>query len=184
MVKSRNKILRLYQEDASGRLLFKRGDTRTLKELRAIFYERVLRRREQRRKGLSFRIDIKHPIKRLPRRSFMGQLLLDKRKFRFFYGNMREYQLRNIFYKAFKKTIIFQKGLLNLFEARIDSLIFRLNFQKSLNTARQHIKHHGILSNYRRINWPGTKLAFGDLLHFDSYSQSYFSIVIKREYVE
>lgn len=89
--------------------------------------------------------------------------LLEKQKLRFNYG-VTEKQLIS-YYKQAKRT----KGstgsiLLELLEARLDCVIYRLGFATTIPAARQIVNHGHILVNNKLINVPSFICKKGDVI--------------------
>lgn len=99
------------------------------------------------------------------------QRLIEKQKLRFNYG-VTEKQLVS-YYKEAKR----QKGstgqvLLELLEARLDCIVYRLGFAPTIPAARQIVNHGHILVNNRSINIPSFICQKGDSITIKEKSQS------------
>lgn len=97
--------------------------------------------------------------------------LIEKQKLRFNYG-VTEKQLIS-YYKEAKR----QKGstgqvLLELLEARLDCVIYRLGFAPTIPAARQIVNHGHILVNNRLINIPSFICQKGDTIAIKEKAQS------------
>lgn len=97
--------------------------------------------------------------------------LLEKQKLRFNYG-VTEKQLIS-YYKEAKRI----KGatgtlLLELLEARLDCVIYRLGFATTIPAARQIVNHGHILVNNKLINVPSFICKKGDLITIKDREQS------------
>jgi small subunit ribosomal protein S4 len=79
--------------------------------------------------------------------------LKEKQKLRFHYG-ITERQLLNYVKKARKKKGSSGKILLSFLEMRLDNIVFRLNFTKSIVSARQLISHGHIFVNGKCVDVP------------------------------
>lgn len=89
-----------------------------------------------------------------PRKSSQFSIRLkEKQKLRFHYG-ITESQLLNYVKKARKKKGSSGKILLSFLEMRLDNIIFRLNFAKSIVASRQLINHGHILVNGKCVDIP------------------------------
>jgi len=78
--------------------------------------------------------------------------LIEKQRLKFNYG-LTEKQLIN-YYKNNKKKKNSGFEILKMLESRLDSLVFKLGFGKSINNARQLIVHGHILVNNKKITIP------------------------------
>lgn len=172
--KSLYRIFKLYQEDPIGHLLFHKKITRTLLALTKKYSEKHIRRQKEKQQGMLFKLDINKPYKRRIRRSFIGNLFIDRRKLRYFYGNLRDYQFRTIFYKAFICHGIFLLNLFKLLETRLDIILFRANFGKTLLFLRQLITHHGICVNKKIITKPNQLITSEDIITLNNNRIKYF----------
>ncbi|WP_255551345.1 30S ribosomal protein S4 [Granulicella sp. dw_53] len=91
-----------------------------------------------------------HGKSRKPKISQFGAQLKEKQKLIFHYG-IREEQLRRFVRDA--KSIQpsnWIEALIGLLERRLDNLVFRLGFARSMSAARQLVSHGHILVNGRR----------------------------------
>jgi len=162
MHKVNYKIFRLYHEDVFGQLIFNSKFTYTFRDLTSIFYDRHLKRKDLSRKGISFTSKFKRPKKFNKRKTHVGQRMLDKQKFKIFYGNLRNYQLRQIYYKAIKMQGIFALNFLRLLESRLDIILYRSNFGLTYKIIRQYIIYNKVLVNDKVINKPSNLIKIGD----------------------
>ena len=103
--------------------------------------------------------------------------LMEKQKLRYNYG-LNEKQLYNYLKKARKNSRSTAQVLLEFLEMRLDNVIYRLGFAKTINSARQLITHQHILVNQRKINIPSYQCKPNDLIAF---SPKY---ALKKNYLE
>lgn len=89
-----------------------------------------------------------------------GRQLLEKQKLRFQY-NVAERQLRNYFLKAARKTGNTADNLINALECRLDALVLRAGFSKTIYQSRQLVGHGHILVNGRKVNIPSYQVRPG-----------------------
>ena len=96
--------------------------------------------------------------------SSFGQKLQSKRLFSVLYGKLsyKEYSL--LFQEACKYPGKIGINFLSLVEKRLDVVVFRIFFFKSLNSARQCINHQGVLVNGRIVDLSSYKLTMGDII--------------------
>jgi small subunit ribosomal protein S4 len=92
--------------------------------------------------------------------SVYGQQLLDKQKLRTHYGLM-EKQMRRTYEKAQRMGGVTGTNLLLLLESRLDSVIYRLGFARSMRAARQIVTHGHILVNGEKCNMPSLQVKPG-----------------------
>jgi len=79
--------------------------------------------------------------------------LLEKQKLRYNYG-VSEKQLVRYMAEAKRKDGSTELNLLQLLESRLDCLVFRLGFAKTIPNARQLINHGHISINHKKIRTP------------------------------
>ncbi|WP_030169726.1 30S ribosomal protein S4 [Spirillospora albida] len=89
--------------------------------------------------------------------------LREKQRLRAQY-NIREAQLRNAFAKAAKVEGKTGEVLIGDLERRLDALVLRSGFARTIYQARQFVVHRHILVNGRRVDRPSYKLRPGDVI--------------------
>lgn len=109
--------------------------------------------------------------KRRSKLSEYGTQLTEKQKAKYTYGIL-ERQFRNIFLKASSKKGITGEVLLQLIEARLDNVVYRLGIAPSRSAARQLIGHRHITVNGRVVNIPSCELKPGDIIAVRERSKS------------
>jgi small subunit ribosomal protein S4 len=87
------------------------------------------------------------------RHSDYGVHLRAKQKIRRVYGVL-EGQFRKIFAEAERRKGQTGENLLQLLEARLDSVAYRMGFGASRTESRQIVRHNGVLVNGKRVNIP------------------------------
>lgn len=89
--------------------------------------------------------------------------LLEKQKLRFNYG-VSEKQLVSYYKQAKRETGSTGTLLLQLLEARLDCVIYRLGFAPTIPSARQIVNHGHILVNGKQVNIPSFICQKGDII--------------------
>ena len=89
--------------------------------------------------------------------------LLEKQKIRFNYG-LTEKQLISYYKEAKRKKGSTGTLLLELIEARLDCVVYRLGFASTIPAARQIVNHGHILVNNKPINIPSFICQSGDII--------------------
>ncbi|XRQ04805.1 30S ribosomal protein S4 [Actinomadura welshii] len=89
--------------------------------------------------------------------------LREKQRLRAQY-NIREAQLRNAFARAAKSGRKTGDVLLVDLESRLDALVLRAGFARTVYQARQFVVHRHILVNGRRVDRPSYRLRPGDVI--------------------
>lgn len=82
-----------------------------------------------------------------------GKHLLEKQRLRYTYG-LLERQFRNYVLKAMAKKGVSGENLLQMLETRLDSLVFRAGFARTMREARQIVSHKHIMVNGSVVNIP------------------------------
>lgn len=96
--------------------------------------------------------------------------LTQKQIAKFTYGVL-ERQFRNLFEKAQASRGVTGEVLLQLLEARLDNVVFRLGLAPTRRAARQLVSHRHIMLNGRLNNVPSTQLRPGDVVSVRGKSQ-------------
>jgi len=117
--------------------------------------------------------------KRRKQRSDYANQLMEKQKAKYTYGVL-ERQFRNTFEKASRKKGVTGEVLLQLLEARLDNVVYRLGIAPTRRAARQLVSHKHILVNGRINNCPSASLRPGDIVSVRGKSQS---LLVIRESV-
>jgi len=109
--------------------------------------------------------------KRRKKQSEYGIQLMEKQKAKYTYGIL-ERQFKNTFHKASRKKGITGEILLQLIEARLDNVVFRLGIAPSRNAARQLVSHRHISVNGKLLNIPSYSVKPGDIVGVREKSKS------------
>jgi len=97
--------------------------------------------------------------------------LAEKQKAKYLYGIL-ERQFRNMFDKASRKDGITGENLLQLLEARLDNVVYRLGIAPTRRAARQFVSHRHIMVNDKLVNIPSYALNVGDTISVRERSKS------------
>lgn len=100
-----------------------------------------------------------------------GTQLMEKQKAKYTYG-LLEKQFANTFKKAHRIKGITGETLLQLLEARLDNVTFRIGIAPSRAAARQLVSHRHITVNGRVVNIPSYTLKPGDIIGVRERSKS------------
>ncbi len=109
--------------------------------------------------------------KRRRKQSEYGVQLLEKQKAKYTYG-IQEKQFRNIFKKASRRKGVTGEILLQLIEARLDNIVYRLGIAPTRRGARQLVSHRHILVNGKTTNIPSFSVKKGDVVGVRERSKS------------
>jgi len=100
-----------------------------------------------------------------------GVQLREKQKAKYTYG-LLERQFRNIFEKAQHSKGVTGEILLQMLEARLDNVVYRLGIAPSRAAARQLVSHRHITVNGSVVNIPSRQLKPGDIVGVREKSKS------------
>lgn len=109
--------------------------------------------------------------KRRKKTSEYGIQLAEKQKAKYTYGIL-EKQFRNTFEKATRKKGVTGEVLLQLIEARLDNVVYRLGIAPTRSAARQFVSHRHILVNGNLVNVPSFAVRPGDVISIREKSKS------------
>ena len=101
--------------------------------------------------------------------------LAEKQKAKYLYGIL-ERQFRNMFDKASRKDGITGENLLQLLEARLDNVVYRLGIAPTRRSARQFVTHKHITVNGDVVNIPSFTVKEGDMIGVREKSKSLSAI--------
>lgn len=109
--------------------------------------------------------------KRRRKTSEYGLQLQEKQRAKYTYGVL-EKQFRKLFEKASASKGVTGEALLQLLEARLDNVVFRLGIAPSRAGARQLVSHRHITVNGEDVNIPSFILKPGDIVGIRERSKS------------
>ena len=97
------------------------------------------------------------------RLSEYGVQLREKQKVRRIYGVL-EKQFRNYYKEAARLKGATGENLLQLLEARLDNVVYRMGFGSTRAEARQLVSHKAVLVNDKPVNIPSYQVRPGDVV--------------------
>src|SRR5476651_1349748 len=100
-----------------------------------------------------------------------GLGLIEKQKFRYYYGLM-EKQFRGVYEKALRRRGITGEQMLQILETRLDNVVFHLGFATTRAAARQMVNHGHVKVNGRKVNVPSFALKVNDVIEVKNNSVS------------
>lgn len=112
-----------------------------------------------------------HGANKRRKTSEYGNQLREKQKAKYTYGVL-EKQFRNLFDKADRSKGITGVILLQLLEARLDNVVYRLGIARTRAAARQMVSHRHITVNGRVLNIPSYSVKPGDVVAVREKSKS------------
>jgi small subunit ribosomal protein S4 len=105
------------------------------------------------------------------KKSEYGLQLREKQKAKYMYGVL-EKQFSNLFEKASASKGVTGEVLLQLLEARLDNVVFRLGIAPTRSAARQLVSHKHITVNGAVVNIPSYHLRAGEVVGVREKSKS------------
>jgi small subunit ribosomal protein S4 len=124
-----------------------------------------------------------HGQKSGQRLSGYGVQLREKQKIRRTYGIL-EAQFRKIFAEAERRKGQTGENMLQILEARLDTVAYRMGFGASRAEARQVVRHNGVLVNGKRVSIPSFGLRPGDMVQLTDKAKSHLRIKAAMEAAE
>ena len=109
--------------------------------------------------------------KRRGKKSEYAVQLMEKQKAKYTYGIL-ERQFRNLFEKASAASGVTGEILLQLCEARLDNVVYRMGIAPTRRGARQIVSHRHITVNGELVNVPSYHLKPGDIVAVREKSKS------------
>jgi len=109
--------------------------------------------------------------KRRGKKSEYAVQLMEKQKAKYTYGIL-ERQFRNLFEKAAASSGVTGEILLQLCEARLDNVVYRMGIAPTRRSARQFVSHRHITVNGELVNVPSYHLKPGDVVAVREKSKS------------
>lgn len=111
------------------------------------------------------------PTKKRGKMSDYGKQLLEKQRLRLQY-NISEAQMSNYYSKAAHMTGNTGDLYVQLLETRLDALVYRAGFARSIYSARQYVVHGHILVNGKRVDRPSYHVKPNDVLSVKEKSRA------------
>ena len=112
-----------------------------------------------------------HGVNKRRKLSEYGVQLREKQKAKYTYGVL-ERQFRNLFEKAKRSKGVKGEVLLQLLEARLDNVVYRLGIAPTRAAARQLVSHRHITVNGKVVNIPSYSVTPGEVVAVREKSKS------------
>ena len=103
------------------------------------------------------------PSRRRGKQSDYGKQLVEKQRLQYQY-NLSEKQVRRYYQNASRKPGNTAEILLQLIEVRLDALVLRAGFARTIYQARQLVSHAHMLVNGKKLNIPSYNVRIGDVI--------------------
>ncbi len=98
--------------------------------------------------------------------------LREKQRLRAQYG-IREAQMIRYFEEAKRRDGMTGQILIELLESRLDAVVLRAGFARTIAQARQFVVHRHILVNGKRVDRPSFRVKPGQMVHVHERSESF-----------
>jgi small subunit ribosomal protein S4 len=106
--------------------------------------------------------------------------LMEKQRLKAQYG-LQERQLRNYVLRSTRARENREEAIVRALEARLDAVVLRAGFTRTIRAARQMVTHGHFLVNDKKINLPSTQLSPGDTVRVKPKSLTLPCFVEARE---
>ena len=101
--------------------------------------------------------------------------LMEKQKLRLYYG-LTERQFGNLVELASSRTGNTGDVLLGLLESRLDNVVFRAGFARTIPAARQLVRHGHLVVNGKKVDVPGFRVRASDTITLRERSRELDSV--------
>lgn len=98
------------------------------------------------------------------KKSDYGIQLAAKQKLKGYYGNITEKHFRKLYAEAVRRKGDTSENLIGLLESRLDAVVYRMKFVKTVFSARQFVNHGHVMVNGKRVNIPSYQVKPGDVI--------------------
>ena len=100
-----------------------------------------------------------------------GLGLIEKQKFRYFYGLM-EKQFRGVYEKALRRRGVTGEQMLQILETRLNNVVYHLGLANTRAAARQMVCHGHITVNGRKVGIPSFALKVNNVIEVKNHNVS------------
>ena len=100
-----------------------------------------------------------------------GLGLIEKQKFRYYYGLM-ERQFRGVYEKALRRRGVTGEQMLQILETRLDNVVYHLGLANTRAAARQMVSHGHITVNGRKVGIPSFALKVNNVIEVKNHNVS------------
>lgn len=97
-------------------------------------------------------------------------ILQCRKNIKLFYGTLDTNKLQQIVEQAASKQSTFAQNFFSLIESRLDVVLYRSGFAKTIRAARQAIRHSKVYVNNKRCRVSSTLCKPGDIITFSKYN--------------
>ncbi len=167
------KIIKRFDEDLWGRLALTNKPSRVLNYIFDSYqnnykYRRLLNKRyfflSKKRTKFLYKVISEEKEFRRKKRTMKINTYLNLLKLRRFYGNLGKKKIKRLFSQNRVHTNIMARSFAYFLESRLDVILYRANFFKSIFAARQYISHKKVFVNGRVTTKPSYKVFINDIV--------------------
>jgi small subunit ribosomal protein S4 len=168
MVKKKGRLMRRFSQDIWGHLKLKNSYRRLRKYFTRLRYERF----GGRVNFLTYSVEAGKPRTRKRRLTRYGKFFLARRKLALFYGGIKRFKYKKYLRDCYKKSGSLNQNMLCLLESRLVSVVYRMNFARSMEEAKKMINTGEILVNKKLSLSTGRIIAVGDIVEVIDHEKS------------
>src|SRR5947209_3841962 len=116
------------------------------------------------------------------KQSFFKELLMEQKKLSIIYGNLSIKEIQKSVLEAKKKNGNFEENIIKKLESRLDVVLYRICFFKTIFAARQSINHGQVFVNNKRVVFSGYILKPGDLIKINKETRKSLKDTLLKKY--
>ncbi len=108
--------------------------------------------------------------------------LMERKKLGLLYGNLSKKEIYRTIQRAEKFRGVFRENVLRVLESRLDVILYRIGFFKTIPSARQWIIHRKILVNQQVVTIAHYQVKAGDVISVDRVERDILKQGIERRF--
>ena len=109
--------------------------------------------------------------------------LIERKKLGLLYGNLSKKEIFRTIQRAEKYRGVLRENILRVLESRLDVILYRIGFFKTIPSARQWIIHRKILVNQQVVTIPHYQVKAGDVISVARVKSDILRRVIKKRFL-
>lgn len=109
--------------------------------------------------------------------------LMERKKLGLLYGNLSKKEIYRTIQRAEKYRGVLRENVLRMLESRLDVILYRIGFFKTIPSARQWIIHRKILVNQQVVTIAHYQVKAGDVISVDRVESDILKQSIERRFV-
>lgn len=178
------KIIKRFDEDIWGRLATINKSTKILSYIYDVYrnnnkYKKLIVKRQfllKKKIKFLYKTIIEETEFKRRRRTMKINNYLSMLKLRRFYGSIGKRKFKRIFKQNSINTNIVGRSFAYFLESRLDVILYRANFFKTIFAARQYINHKKIYINGSLVTKPGFKVFINDVITVSNSKEFYSNL--------